>query len=213
MLNNPNSSQPPSGHHFAGDQTPTTSSSDDTHTINQHPSYSRPYEFSRDSSSASFARPMSTPSLNRASANYDDLMATPEIMGLSSHGGAVGQNYSRYSSVGSRNSIGGLAALARDDDEESQFGSSSYGGRPAGPFAYGSYNRSSVGSFTQDNMARAATTDALLWDEKNAEVGFHESVRTFIHLDRSMTTFTIPTPRMNLQDMLDTANLFQEYRC
>jgi len=169
MLNNtPRHSQPISNP-FAGDRTPTISSSDENHSVYQHAADAPAFNYSRQSSSMSFARPLSTTSINRASVNYDDLMATPEIMGLSSHGGAVGQNYSRYSSVTSRNSMGGLAGLARDDDEESQFGTSSYGGRPRGAFGYASYDRSSVGSFTQDNMVRAATTDALLWDENNAE--------------------------------------------
>jgi len=127
---------------------------------------SRPFGASRDSShsvSVASGRPLFSNNHRRASSNFDDL--TPEILGLSSpHSGSIGQNYSRYSSVPSRNSVGGLAGMMRDDDSEDlEYGTPRHLG------GYSSGNRSSVASFTQGEMVRAATTDALLWDEKNME--------------------------------------------
>lgn len=93
----------------------------------------------------------------RSSSNFEDL--TPEILGLSSpHSGSIGASYSRYSSVPSRQS------LVRDVDSEDL-----EHGLPGNYGAYTPGNRSSVASYTQGDMVRAATTEALLWDEKNME--------------------------------------------
>lgn len=151
------------------------SSSSESHQSSDHMSQgssinpTRPFGASRDSShSISAHSTYQQPLINqhhRQSSNFDDL--TPEILGLSSpHSGSIGANYSRYSSVPSRNSIVGLASLGRDNDSADDL-ESAYGA-PRGGFGTPG-NRSSIASFTQGDMVRAATTDALLWDEKNME--------------------------------------------
>lgn len=155
---------------YPGDR--DSSSSEDHQSTSDHMSQgsSRPFGASRDSSHSILGagnypeRPLIGGGNHhrRQSSNFDDL--TPEILGLSSqHSNAIGQNYSRYSSVPSRHSVAGLSSLGegRDDDSDLE---SAYG-RPA-------YNRSSMASFTQGDMVRASTTDALLWDEKNMEGRF-----------------------------------------
>jgi len=139
------------GNHSEGSSRPFGASRDSSHSISQASGY------------PTSERPLMANTHRRASSNFDDL--TPEILGLSStNSGIVGANYSRYSSVPSRHSVSGLASLRDDESEDLEYGQPNRG--------FGGYtpgNRSSVASFTQGDMVRAATTDALLWDEKNME--------------------------------------------
>jgi hypothetical protein len=164
-----------SGQSQGGDRRSSRDSSDQFHSgsssengaqvpssINSHQP-PRPMYSSRDSSSSALSP------RRRQSGTFDDL--TPEILGLSG-AGTLGANYSRYSSIPSaRGSTVGLSGFADpSDDVETGYilpSRGSYLYQHGGDMTPGS--RGSVASFTQGDMVKAATTDALLWDEKNEE--------------------------------------------
>lgn len=101
---------------------------------------------------------------SRMSTTFEDL--TPEIRGIS-RGSTAGREYSRYSSIPTRASLAagmGSATDAADtpyDLPGSRLPSSYFQDSPG--------SRSSTLSAGPTDMVRSATTDALLWDEKNAE--------------------------------------------
>lgn len=103
---------------------------------------------------------------SRMSQTFEDL--TPETRGLSAAGLHTGQNYSRYSAMPSRNSVAGFSSSVDESDVP-------YSSPTSLPYRASLYDtpgpRDSMASmaFTQAEMQKAATTDALLWDEKNQE--------------------------------------------
>lgn len=111
--------------------------------------------------------PMSS-SAQRSSAAYDDV--APEVFGMPSQSSTnLMQDYSRYSSFNKnadRASYAGKSDSASDLESghvlpyRSSFMPSEY---------EGGHSRPGSMSFTQGEMARAATTDALLWDSRNSE--------------------------------------------